>query len=264
MRHLLSFVLCSREQQRETDKFSVPKNYEFNQARHRIRLGGSGSPKSKDKTHSSKRRFRCRDTRNDGSDETARSVLKEHNWNPEGCMPCGKMAYRGLTLKTAPGAYSDTQQPFWRPEQYKYEDYKRYCKGGYCPITLHQELNTRYTIRYKLGFGQTATVWLAIDCLEKRHVALKVLTADRSAAAASEADLLDKVAERDHNLCYVINILDQFRIHSDNGSHRVLVMPVTRSASSLSSSSVPFRSVVKSLVKGLDGIHSAGIVHGGK
>ena len=44
------------------------------------------------------------------------------------------------------------------------EDAKRYEKGGYHPVHLHDELHDgRYKILHKLGFGISSTVWLAHD-----------------------------------------------------------------------------------------------------
>ena len=179
------------------------------------------------------------------------------------------MALEGLSLEYKINANS-AQRPLWQPDEYNYEELERYCQGGYCPITLYQELkDKRYSIEYKLGYGCSGTVWLARDThsQEMRHVALKVLTAD-STAASSEIQLLRVIASSSSSSSsgstHVVNILDEFEIASINGNHRVLVMPVTRSVTSLSSPRIPFRSVIKSLLQGLDRIHCADIVHGGR
>ena len=178
------------------------------------------------------------------------------------------MASEGLTFKTHDRTDA-TQKPFWQPAVEYHEDPELYRQGGYCPIVLYQELkDKRYSIEYKLGFGGSATVWLARDNHSPGicHVALKVLTADAT-ATSSEAQLLRAVAAgpgTPSRSIYVVNILDEFDVVSANGTHRVLVLPVTRSVTSLSNPKIPFRSVVKSLLNGLNSIHSAGIVHGGK
>ena len=178
------------------------------------------------------------------------------------------MALEGLSFEPQNNADS-IQTPFWHPEESDYEDHERYCQGGYCPITLYQKLkNERYRIEYKLGHGHFATVWLARDTQspEKRQVALKILTADKTTGSL-EAQLLRMIAASisppSPGPTYVVDILDEFEVVSANGNHRVLVMPVTRSMTCLSNSKIPFRSVAKSLLKGLARIHSAGIVHGG-
>ena len=179
------------------------------------------------------------------------------------------MASEGLSFKIHDRTDA-TQKPFWRPAIEYHEDPERYRQGGYCPIVLYQELKDKqYSIEYKLGFGGSATVWLARDNHSPKicHVALKVLTADAT-RTSSEAQLLREVAASPgtpaSSVPYVVNILDEFEVVSANGTHRVLVLPVTRSIMSLFNPKVPFRSVVKSLLYGLNSIHSAGIVHGGK
>ena len=178
------------------------------------------------------------------------------------------MASKGLSFQF-PDRTDDTPKPFWQPAEFNYEDLELYRQGGYCPIVLYDELkDKRYSIEYKLGFGGSATVWLARDNHSPKicHVALKVLTADAT-ATSSEAQLLRTIAASagaPSGSTYVVNILDEFEVVSANGNHRVLVLPVTRSVMSLANPQVPFRSVVKSLLKGLNNIHSAGIVHGGK
>ena len=176
------------------------------------------------------------------------------------------MASGGLVLK-AKQRISDVD---WRPPEHFCEEYERYQEGGYCPIITYQELKgNRYKVVYKLGHGCSATVWLARDthAPDGCHVALKVLCADQS-AATREIDLLRMVTNHDtvgpSGPTYVINVLDEFEIVSGNGLHRVMAMPVTRPIMSLANSKVPIRSVIKSLIKGLENIHSAGIVHGGK
>ena len=178
------------------------------------------------------------------------------------------MASEGLSYKILDRTDA-TQRPFWQPESNYHEDFKLYRRGGYCPTFLYEELkDKRYIIEYKLGFGGSATVWLARDnhSLGIRHVALKVLTADATATSL-EAQLLRTVAvspDATSGSLYVVKILDEFEILSANGIHRVLVLPVTRSVKSLLNPRIPFRSVVKSLLSGLSSIHSAGIVHAGK
>ena len=179
------------------------------------------------------------------------------------------MTCEGLLLKNGQRKPDSIQQPFWIPDEFDYEDYTGYRKGGYCPIIPYQTLkDSRYRVVYKLGYGHSATVWLAHDdqSSDKRLVALKILTADRTTSSSSEANLLRTVAKSDVGLgpTYVINILDEFKTESANGIHQVLVMPVTRSVMSLFNSRAPFRSIVKSFVQGLHRIHSAGVVHGGR
>lgn len=43
------------------------------------------------------------------------------------------------------------------------EDLLQYCEGGYHPVSLGDMFGDRYEVVRKLGFGQNATVWLALD-----------------------------------------------------------------------------------------------------
>ncbi|KPM35260.1 hypothetical protein AK830_g11315 [Neonectria ditissima] len=59
------------------------------------------------------------------------------------------------------------------------ESIARYCIGGYHPTRIGDLFNhDKYKILSKLGYGVYSTVWLALDLELKRHVALKILTAD--------------------------------------------------------------------------------------
>ncbi len=40
---------------------------------------------------------------------------------------------------------------------------ERYCPGGYHPVQLGENFNTKYQIISKLGYGVYSTVWLAKD-----------------------------------------------------------------------------------------------------
>ena len=71
------------------------------------------------------------------------------------------------------------------PSRAKYEfveeverlDY--YAPGGYHPVMIGDELCAgRYVIAIKLGFGRSATTWLAEDRRQRQLVALKISTAE--------------------------------------------------------------------------------------
>jgi serine/threonine-protein kinase SRPK3 len=71
------------------------------------------------------------------------------------------------------------------PSRVKYEfveDVERldyYVPGGYHPVKVGDELCAgRYVIAHKLGFGRSATTWLAEDRRQNRLVALKISTAE--------------------------------------------------------------------------------------
>ncbi|QVM06376.1 hypothetical protein D8B26_001089 [Coccidioides posadasii str. Silveira] len=52
-----------------------------------------------------------------------------------------------------------------------------YVRGGYHPVKIGDEFQEgRYVIAHKLGFGGSATTWLAEDKVMKKLVALKIST----------------------------------------------------------------------------------------
>ncbi|KAL1883302.1 hypothetical protein Daus18300_000360 [Diaporthe australafricana] len=72
----------------------------------------------------------------------------------------------------------------------------RYCPGGYHPLYVGDVLHDRYHIVHKLGFGSYSTTWLAKDTSQSdRYVAIKVMTAD-SSAASKEVKILRQLAAR--------------------------------------------------------------------
>ncbi len=61
----------------------------------------------------------------------------------------------------------------WRPTQ-ECQGLYGYRKGGYHPVNLDEAYGAgRYRVVFKLGWGQFSTVWLCMDGVEKRHVAVK-------------------------------------------------------------------------------------------
>jgi hypothetical protein len=60
-----------------------------------------------------------------------------------------------------------------------------YRKGGYHPVNLNEAYSAgRYRVVFKLGWGQFSTVWLCMDEVEKKHVAVKFV---KSATHYTEA-----------------------------------------------------------------------------
>lgn len=160
------------------------------------------------------------------------------------------------------------EEPYWEPDELEYEQLTRYDHGGFCPVSIWQRFeNDRYCVVYKLGYGHFSTVWLAQDLYKKRYVALKILTANQF-NQSSEADILRAVASSTESSStgrrYLIPLLDSFDYESANGKHHVLVLPVSRPLVGLRSLNLNFLVMTKSLVMGLDYLHAAGIIHGGK
>ncbi|KAL2864090.1 kinase-like domain-containing protein [Aspergillus lucknowensis] len=148
-----------------------------------------------------------------------------------------------------------------------------YVPGGYHPVILGDELCAgRYKIAHKLGFGRSATTWLAEDTDKGRLVALKISTAE-SADRTHEMEILLRLAKAESNLpgkAVVQNLLDSFTISGPNGTHQCLVTDAAR----LNINEVkeypyhrllhlsPARAIATQLVLGVQFTHSQGIVHG--
>ncbi|KAE8547892.1 hypothetical protein TMatcc_009715 [Talaromyces marneffei ATCC 18224] len=165
------------------------------------------------------------------------------------------------------------------PSKVKYkfvEDVERldyYVPGGYHPTMLGDQFcSGRYVIAHKLGFGRSATTWLAEDIVNGRLVALKISTAE-SVDRMHEMEVLSRLAKAESSLPgkpIVQNILDSFTVSGPNGTHRCLITDAAR----LNLNEVkeyPYhrllhlpaaRAIAAQLLLGVQLIHSQGIVHG--
>ncbi|KAI1122434.1 kinase-like protein [Nemania abortiva] len=109
------------------------------------------------------------------------------------------------------------------------ENLARYCPGGYHPVRIGDVFaNGRYTVVNKLGWGSYSTVWLATDWRTKRHVALKVLTADCYGHQQDifEVDILIAINSKSATAPgsqHVLGLLDRFEHAGPNGKHVCLV-----------------------------------------
>ena len=93
-----------------------------------------------------------------------------------------------------------------KPSDVKYEyveeveriDY--YVPGGYHPVMIGDKFcEGRYIIAHKLGFGRSATTWLAEDRRNDRLVALKISTAE-STDRTHEIQILSRLGDVDARL----------------------------------------------------------------
>ncbi|KAG6032239.1 hypothetical protein E4U41_007279 [Claviceps citrina] len=111
------------------------------------------------------------------------------------------------------------------------ESLDRYCIGGYHPVKIGDSFNHgKYKIISKLGYGLYSTVWLALDLEAKRHVALKILTADTFGQGTDifEVDILKhmrSMTTSDPGKQHILQLLDDFRHDGPNGNHVCLVFP---------------------------------------
>ncbi|KAN0085593.1 Protein kinase-like domain containing protein [Elaphomyces granulatus] len=138
--------------------------------------------------------------------------------------------------------------------------------GLYFPICIGDVLNQRYCIEHKLGHGSYSTVWLAHNIQEKRAVALKIIVSGN--AGENEYNMQKEIIHTVKDTSNFLTYLTTFTLPGYKGNHRVLVFPMR--GSSLESSrhrgywdvSVATRmSGARQLLKALECLHNAGIVH---
>ncbi|KAH8912483.1 kinase-like protein [Coniochaeta sp. PMI_546] len=159
-----------------------------------------------------------------------------------------------------------------------------YQPGGYHPVHILDVFASRYRVIRKLGYGSFSTVWLAIDLLSQRYVALKVLTADTDQRTAVSGDLLVhdslRTATNGDYSRHIVVLLDSFTHQGPNGTHLCLVYeamgpnvndmlhlaPECRTGKHLTDPKrLPklwARRILRDALLGLQFLHSHGIVHG--
>ncbi|PYI06671.1 kinase domain-containing protein [Aspergillus sclerotiicarbonarius CBS 121057] len=148
-----------------------------------------------------------------------------------------------------------------------------YVPGGYHPVMLGDQLGAgRYVIAHKLGFGRSATTWLAEDRSQGRLVALKISTAE-SAERTHELQILSQLAKAKSELpgkATAQNLIDSFTFSGPNGTHRCLVTDAARVNLHEAKDAAyhrllhlsAARAIAAQLILGVQFIHSQGIVHG--
>ncbi|MCJ1306138.1 hypothetical protein MMC08_008956 [Hypocenomyce scalaris] len=172
-------------------------------------------------------------------------------------------------MALSPSAPSAFEPPFLEVEQLE-----RYRVGGYHPLHLGDLLNgDRYRIIHKLGFGGSATIWLARDSHLNRNVAIKILIAGASNNTSEVTILqhLNNSSPQSPIRQHVAVLLDHFHLEGPNGSHLCLVMPVVgpsvvqyakaQPRGRLNDKLAP--SVAQQAAQGLASLHAIGIGHGG-
>ena len=159
------------------------------------------------------------------------------------------------------------------PDEVERLDY--YVPGGYHPVQIGDKFhNDRYVVVHKLGFGRSATTWLAKDKQNSRLVALKISTAESAERTMHESQVLTRLAQAKSRLpgkAMVQTLLDSFPFSGPNGSHRCLVMDAARINIDEAKEAAyhrllhlpASRAIVAQLVLAVQFIHSQAIVHGG-
>lgn len=155
------------------------------------------------------------------------------------------------------------------------EDIEHYRPGGFHPVHLGDIYEGRFKVLHKLGAGGYSTTWLALDTLETRYVALKIVKASETASCA-ELQTLQRLAdiETDHpGRAHIRNLLAYFTIVGPNGKHYCLVTEVAGPILlSLYDAAAPgyarrlraktARSIARQVTQALGFLHSMQVGHG--
>jgi serine/threonine-protein kinase SRPK3 len=164
------------------------------------------------------------------------------------------------------------------------EDLEKYRPGGFHPVSIGDVFaGGRYKVLHKLGYGGSATVWLAQDQQLNSTVTLKVLSAEESmknSASIADQYIPQEVEKFSHTLnhparSHLLDIIDHFFHQGPNGSHLCLISPFA-GPSVLSMAQCPgrvsgsrrlrgdlARKVAKEMAAAVELLHSARIIHGG-
>lgn len=148
--------------------------------------------------------------------------------------------------------------------RYRFEDNSRI----FYPIQIGELLNERYLIEHKLGHGGFSTVWMAYDLQEKKDVALKVMSLggwDENEARV-QAEIEKHVKDTTHLVMYQ-DMFQLTRGDKEDTCHTVLVLPLKGPCISwhvlIKSPMASRMSAAHQLLKALESLHEAGIVHRG-
>ncbi|XP_015836836.1 SRSF protein kinase 1 [Tribolium castaneum] len=155
------------------------------------------------------------------------------------------------------------------------EDPTSYDIGGYMPIAEGDNLDDKYEVCRKLGYGQFSTVWLCQNKLNDEFVAIKVSKSQSKlrALAQDEIKLLDCaiLANPDHaGYKNIVQMFDFFSCQSVNGNHTAIVLEVMGPSllhlikqSEYRGIQLPgVRRIIKQVLQGLQYLHEeCGIIH---
>jgi serine/threonine protein kinase len=156
------------------------------------------------------------------------------------------------------------------------EEMTRYVPGGYHPVVIGDIISSprngsdgrsrQYRIVNKLGWGSSATVWLAQADSSKAFVAVKVTTAGGNLTReVAMLEAASKVQTNGEQPPHVLNLLDHFTLDGPNGIHSVLVTEVVVPMVSVLSPRRPplWRKVAAhGLAQAVAHLHTLKIVHG--
>ncbi|ETI29035.1 hypothetical protein G647_01488 [Cladophialophora carrionii CBS 160.54] len=142
------------------------------------------------------------------------------------------------------------------------------------PARIGEVLNHRYELLVKLGYGMTATVWLAKDLHadgqsgNRKYVTIKInvntLGEDFQKGRRAIAEKLFSANPQHPGYAHVRFMLDTFRVNGKYGDHLCIVYDVLREPIDLCMKKFPgsrfscgkLRVLLPALLKGLDYMHS--------
>ncbi|OGM42246.1 hypothetical protein ABOM_009051 [Aspergillus bombycis] len=151
------------------------------------------------------------------------------------------------------------------------ERLEKYQPGGYHPISIGDELQARYRVVHKLGYGTYSTTWLCRDEKSDIYVVVKVGTGDSDPQEAAVLDLLNNTSPPLSNhpgRGMVPLIKDRFVLHGPNGTHPCYIMTPARCSVSGSKDGSykrlfqadTARSLIAQLVLAVEYTHATGVV----
>lgn len=193
----------------------------------------------------------------------------------------GSKSYTSFTARMESKVAMENYDTQHKIEYMPYEDVEkleRYRPGGYHPVTIGEQLDGRYSIVHKLGFGAYSTIWLARNQKSGRYVAIKIPVAAHDPIGTRETDILRRLnntgleGKAHPGAAYIPSILDVFSLSGPNGVHHCYVtepgmmsLAEAKDASSIRLFQLPVaRRMAAQLVQAVAFLHSQGIVHGGK
>ncbi|KAK2024283.1 serine/threonine-protein kinase SRPK3 [Colletotrichum zoysiae] len=155
-----------------------------------------------------------------------------------------------------------------------------YRPGGFHPVHFGDVFANRYEVIRKLGNGSFGTVWLALDSMTSRYVALKIEIADRKEPKELQIlkFLATKASDDSFSRC-IVNLLDSFQHDGPNGRHLCLVLePMGPSVSSILNAphetydplnppvrrftKEKYKRILRNVLSGLQFLHRNNVVHG--
>ncbi|OAP62401.1 hypothetical protein AYL99_04604 [Fonsecaea erecta] len=159
-------------------------------------------------------------------------------------------------------------------KQIEEETLPKYNPDHWYPVRLGEVLNHRYEIVVKLGFGMTATVWLARDLQadpnagNRKYVTIKInvntLGEDFQKGRREIAQKLFSANPKHPGYVHVRFMLDTFKLKGKHGDHLCIVYDVLREPIDLCMEKFPgrrfscgkLRILLPALLQGLDYMHS--------